>query len=184
MWIGVGCPCSPVRNDIVTPRHLLIAVSSFFLICLLTFSSILQLSVFPSILYTFCLYFSSVPHSFSSILHLSVFPLFSAAIQSFIPDLTSRLSSILVHLSFLSVLLICPSHLSNPFCPGGNLRNGTSRVLLLTWLLLAAFANCSSSSFLSLPLHFFFPPLHFFHLLFISVFLFFISLTSVSFPSS
>ena len=22
MWLGVGCPCSPVRNDIVTPRHL------------------------------------------------------------------------------------------------------------------------------------------------------------------
>ena len=24
MWMGVGCPCPPVRNDIVTPRHLLI----------------------------------------------------------------------------------------------------------------------------------------------------------------
>merc|ERR1712025_1482721 len=23
VWIGVGCPCPPVRNDIVTPRHLL-----------------------------------------------------------------------------------------------------------------------------------------------------------------
>ena len=23
MWMGVGCPCPPVRNDIVTPRHLL-----------------------------------------------------------------------------------------------------------------------------------------------------------------
>ena len=22
VWIGVGCPCPPVRNDIVTPRHL------------------------------------------------------------------------------------------------------------------------------------------------------------------
>ena len=22
MWLGVGCPCQPVRNDIVTPRHL------------------------------------------------------------------------------------------------------------------------------------------------------------------
>ena len=22
MWMGVGCPCPPVRNDIVTPRHL------------------------------------------------------------------------------------------------------------------------------------------------------------------
>ena len=21
-WVGVGRPCSPVRNDIVTPRHL------------------------------------------------------------------------------------------------------------------------------------------------------------------
>ena len=24
VWMGVGCPCPPVRNDIVTPRHLLI----------------------------------------------------------------------------------------------------------------------------------------------------------------
>ena len=23
VWIGVGCPCPPVRNDIVTPRNLL-----------------------------------------------------------------------------------------------------------------------------------------------------------------
>ena len=23
VWMGVGCPCPPVRNDIVTPRHLL-----------------------------------------------------------------------------------------------------------------------------------------------------------------
>ena len=23
VWMGVGCPCSPVLNDIVTPRHLL-----------------------------------------------------------------------------------------------------------------------------------------------------------------
>ena len=23
MWMGVRCPCPPVRNDIVTPRHLL-----------------------------------------------------------------------------------------------------------------------------------------------------------------
>ena len=23
VWFGVGCPCPPVRNDIVTPRHLL-----------------------------------------------------------------------------------------------------------------------------------------------------------------
>ena len=23
VWIGYGCPCPPVRNDIVTPRHLL-----------------------------------------------------------------------------------------------------------------------------------------------------------------
>ena len=22
VWMGVGCPCPPVRNDIVTPRHL------------------------------------------------------------------------------------------------------------------------------------------------------------------
>ena len=22
VWIGVGCPCPPIRNDIVTPRHL------------------------------------------------------------------------------------------------------------------------------------------------------------------
>ena len=22
LWMGVGCPCPPVRNDIVTPRHL------------------------------------------------------------------------------------------------------------------------------------------------------------------
>ena len=22
MWMGVGCPYPPVRNDIVTPRHL------------------------------------------------------------------------------------------------------------------------------------------------------------------
>ena len=22
MWMGVGCPCPPVHNDIVTPRHL------------------------------------------------------------------------------------------------------------------------------------------------------------------
>ena len=22
VWIEVGCPCPPVRNDIVTPRHL------------------------------------------------------------------------------------------------------------------------------------------------------------------
>ena len=21
VWMGVGCPCPPVRNDIVTPRH-------------------------------------------------------------------------------------------------------------------------------------------------------------------
>ena len=24
VWMGVGCPCPPVRNDIVTPRHLLL----------------------------------------------------------------------------------------------------------------------------------------------------------------
>ena len=24
MWMGVACPCPPVRNDIVTPRHLFI----------------------------------------------------------------------------------------------------------------------------------------------------------------
>ena len=23
VWIGVGCPCPPVRNDIVTPRQIL-----------------------------------------------------------------------------------------------------------------------------------------------------------------
>ena len=23
-WMGFGCPCLPVRNDIVTPRHLLL----------------------------------------------------------------------------------------------------------------------------------------------------------------
>ena len=22
VWMGVGCPCPPVRNDVVTPRHL------------------------------------------------------------------------------------------------------------------------------------------------------------------
>ena len=22
VWMGVGCPCSPIRNNIVTPRHL------------------------------------------------------------------------------------------------------------------------------------------------------------------
>ena len=26
MWLGVGCPCPPVRNDIVTPCHLLFSV--------------------------------------------------------------------------------------------------------------------------------------------------------------
>ena len=24
MWMRVGCPCSPIRNNIVTPRHLLV----------------------------------------------------------------------------------------------------------------------------------------------------------------
>ena len=24
VWMWVGCPCPPVRNDIVTPRHLLV----------------------------------------------------------------------------------------------------------------------------------------------------------------
>ena len=24
VWMGVGCPCPPARNDIVTPRHLFI----------------------------------------------------------------------------------------------------------------------------------------------------------------
>ena len=37
VWMGVGCPCPPVRNDIVTPRHLLVISSlchfkSFFVI--------------------------------------------------------------------------------------------------------------------------------------------------------
>ena len=27
VWMDVGCPCPPVRNDIVTPRHLFIFVS-------------------------------------------------------------------------------------------------------------------------------------------------------------
>ena len=27
VWMGVGCPCPPVRNDIVTPRHLLFLLS-------------------------------------------------------------------------------------------------------------------------------------------------------------
>ena len=31
MWIEVGCPCSPARNDIVTPRHLFVCnLKSFF----------------------------------------------------------------------------------------------------------------------------------------------------------
>ena len=25
VWMGIGCPCPPVRNDIVTPRHLFYA---------------------------------------------------------------------------------------------------------------------------------------------------------------
>ena len=31
VWIGVGCPCPPVRNDIVTPRHLLDASSHLYI---------------------------------------------------------------------------------------------------------------------------------------------------------
>ena len=30
VWMGVGCPCPPVRNDIVTPRHLLDAFSHLY----------------------------------------------------------------------------------------------------------------------------------------------------------
>ena len=34
VWIGVGCPCPPVRNDIVTPCHLFF----FFFSCLFSFA--------------------------------------------------------------------------------------------------------------------------------------------------
>ena len=28
VWMGVGCPCPPVRNDIVTPRHLFLIIKN------------------------------------------------------------------------------------------------------------------------------------------------------------
>ena len=30
VWIKVGCPCPPVRNDIVTPDYLFFLLTSFF----------------------------------------------------------------------------------------------------------------------------------------------------------
>ena len=29
VWMGVSCPCPPVRNDIVTPRHLFLRTRNF-----------------------------------------------------------------------------------------------------------------------------------------------------------
>ena len=74
MWLGVGCPCPPVRNDIVTPRHL--------------FPSFPQLSFIPS--------FPPSPASFP----LS-FPSFLSSLLSFLPFLLFSLSSLPLFLPFL-----------------------------------------------------------------------------------
>ena len=34
VWIRFGCPCPPVRNDIVTPRHLFIVTSLMNSVCI------------------------------------------------------------------------------------------------------------------------------------------------------
>ena len=55
VWMGVGHPCQPVRNDIVTPRHLFLRLSY------------LSYHIHPSILAPILLPLLLLPASFSKI---------------------------------------------------------------------------------------------------------------------
>ena len=54
MWMGVGCPCPPVRNDIVTPRHLLFCWH---------IKAVIALLLLPELIFSFFFIAPAHPHA-------------------------------------------------------------------------------------------------------------------------
>ena len=67
MWLGFGCPCPPVRNDIVTPRHLFYPMFSTnsILSCIISVPSGWHI-LFSSLVFVFHSFICYFPYLFPS----------------------------------------------------------------------------------------------------------------------